>query len=578
MKAILAAVNAKYIHSNLAVYCLRSYASRWREQIEIAEYTINQYTDDILRDIYLKQPDFLAFSCYIWNISQVRELAAELRKLCPNMPIWAGGPEVSYDSEEFLKENPAFTGIMAGEGEKTFYKLMEYYQENEGNLTDVRGLVFKDEEGRIVHNGPGEVIDLDELPFPYEDMQDFEHKIVYYETSRGCPFSCSYCLSSIDKRVRFRSLELVKNELMFFIEHEVPQVKFVDRTFNCNHGQAVEIWKYIAEHDRGITNFHFEIAADLLNEEELGLINSMRPGLIQLEIGVQSTRMTTLKAIQRETDFKRIQKRVRRIHEAGNVHQHLDLIAGLPHEDYGRFQRSFDDVYDLEPDQLQLGFLKVLKGSRMREAAEEFGLVYKSCPPYEVLSTKWIRYDEILKLKAVEQMVEVYYNSGQFRHTLKAAVPKLGSPYAFYEALAGYYESRGYDGRNHSRMARYEILYEWLRETDGEWQDQYRELLTYDFYLRENAKNPPSFAPDQEPYRDGVRSFYRMEEKSRKYLKGYKGCTSRQLMTMTHLEVFHYDVVKGSMRPGVYPVLFDYKRRDPLDHSAWNRKVKIGGN
>ena len=419
MKILLAACNAKYIHSNLAVYDLQAYASDYADHIVLKEYTINQQKDDIMRDIYLEHPDVVCVSCYIWNLSFVKELMADLIKILPGADFWAGGPEVSYDAEKFLIENSEFKGVMVGEGEETFKELAGYYVEkNPQNLKDMTGICYRDGD-QIIHNGWRQIMDLSSIPFIYKDLSEFKNRIIYYESSRGCPFSCSYCLSSIDKKLRFRDTETVKKELQFFIDNKVPQVKFVDRTFNCKHDHAMAIWKYINEHDNGVTNFHFEISADLLREEELQEMSTMRPGLIQLEIGVQSTNPDTIKAIHRTMDFEKLKGIVDRIHSFGNIHQHLDLIAGLPYEDYDSFRNSFNDVYALKPQQLQLGFLKVLKGSHMMEMCREYGIVYKTQEPYEVLSTKWLDYDHVLKLKTVENMVEVYYNSGQFQNTLE---------------------------------------------------------------------------------------------------------------------------------------------------------------
>ena len=368
MKILLAACNAKYIHSNLAVYDLKAYSSDYDEHVILREYTINQPKDEILKDIYSSGADVVCFSCYIWNISFVRELIRDLVKILPKTAFWAGGPEVSYDAEKFLTEMPEMTGVMVGEGEKTFHDLLEFYIDGKDSLEEVSGIAYRTGD-KIIHNGWRELMDLSAIPFVYEQLEKFENRIIYYESSRGCPFSCSYCLSSIDKKLRFRDLELVKKELQFFLDHRVPQVKFVDRTFNCKHEHAMTIWKYILEHDNGVTNFHFEISADLLREEEMELMSQMRPGLIQLEIGVQSTNPETIRAIHRHMDLKKLEHCVNRVHSFRNIHQHLDLIAGLPYEDYDTFHQSFNDVYQMKPDQLQLGFLKVLKGSLMQKEA-----------------------------------------------------------------------------------------------------------------------------------------------------------------------------------------------------------------
>ena len=545
MKILLAACNAKYIHSNLAVYNLKSCSGKYSPNVVIKEYTINQIRDDILKDIYLEQPDVICFSCYIWNISFVKELVPDLKKILPHVDFWAGGPEVSYDAVEFLKKNPAFFGVMVGEGEETFHELAGYYIERKPeNLKEIRGLAFHDETKvqDIVQTGWRELMDLSKVPFAYSNLTEFKNRIIYYESSRGCPFSCSYCLSSIDKKLRFRDIELVKNELQFFIDNKVPQVKFVDRTFNCKHDHAMAIWRYITEHDNGITNFHFEISADLLREEELALMKTMRPGLIQLEIGVQSTNPQTIKAIRRTMDFEKLKGIVEQIHGFGNIHQHLDLIAGLPYEGYDSFHKSFCDVYALRPEQFQLGFLKVLKGSHMMEMTGEYQILYKDREPYEVLSTAWLTYGEILRLKMVESMVEVYYNSGQFKHTLVFLEQYFEDPFRMYEALGRFYEKKGYSEISHSRMRRYEILMEFAGEQKEIPLEALSDVMLLDLYLRENLKSRPSFASDQKPYERMIWD-YRKAEKIPK---------------TAHIEVF---------RDGK-KILFDYTDRDPLTNNA----------
>lgn len=573
MKILLAAVNAKYIHSNLAVYSLKAYAGEYKDQIEIGEYTINQKKDEILKGLYERRPDILCFSCYIWNISYVTELITEIAKVLPETKIWVGGPEVSYCGEQFLKSYPMAEGVMAGEGEETFLELLRYYIEDKGELNSISGIIYRDKEGGIpVKNPPREILDMSKIPFPYEDMGGFANKIIYYESSRGCPFSCSYCLSSVDKRLRFRTLELVYRELQYFLDQRVPQVKFVDRTFNCKKEHAVGIWNYIKEHDNGVTNFHFEIAADLLDEEELELMKTMRPGLIQLEIGVQSTNGRTIQAIRRKMDFARVSQVVEKVHEGRNIHQHLDLIAGLPFEDYKSFGRSFDEVYRLKPQQLQLGFLKVLKGSYMHEMAGEYGCVYQSKEPYEVLRTRWLSYDEVLKLKGIEEMVEVYYNSGQFAASLAKLEEQMASPFLFYETLAEFYEKKGYFSVSHSRLQRYDVLLEFLGEWDPGNLKVYQEYMLYDLYLRENLKSRPAWAGDIAPYKRKIHSFYRREEESPCYLKGYEGYQARQLSKMTHIEVFSHQINERGKKGETW-ILFDYKKRDPLTYDALAREI-----
>lgn len=542
MKILLVACNAKYIHSNLAVYDLQAYASDYADHIVLKEYTINQQKDDIMRDIYLEHPEVVCVSCYIWNLSFVKELMADLIKILPGVDFWAGGPEVSYDAEKFLTENSEFKGVMVGEGEETFKELAGHYVEkNPQNLKNMTGICYRDGD-QIIHNGWRQIMDLSSIPFIYKDLSEFKNRIIYYESSRGCPFSCSYCLSSIDKKLRFRDTETVKKELQFFIDNKVPQVKFVDRTFNCKHDHAMAIWKYINEHDNGVTNFHFEISADLLREEELQEMSTMRPGLIQLEIGVQSTNPDTIKAIHRTMDFEKLKGIVDRIHSFGNIHQHLDLIAGLPYEDYDSFRHSFNDVYALKPQQLQLGFLKVLKGSHMMEMCREYGIVYKTQEPYEVLSTKWLDYDHVLKLKTVENMVEVYYNSGQFQNTLEYLENFFQDAFSIYERLGSFYMEKGYGDVSHTRMRRYEILLEFLEDVPEISMDQVKDQMVYDLYLRENLKSRPGFARDQKPFERQIWDFRKREKVAKN----------------AHVEVFADGTV----------LLFNYADRDPLTNNA----------
>lgn len=548
MKILLAACNAKYIHSNLAVYDLKAYSSDYDEHVILREYTINQPKDEILKDIYSSGADVVCFSCYIWNISFVRELIRDLVKILPKTAFWAGGPEVSYDAEKFLTEMPEMTGVMVGEGEKTFHDLLEFYIDGKDSLEEISGIAYRTGD-KIIHNGWRKLMDLSAIPFVYEHLEKFENRIIYYESSRGCPFSCSYCLSSIDKKLRFRDLELVKKELQFFLDHRVPQVKFVDRTFNCKHEHAMTIWKYILEHDNGVTNFHFEISADLLREEEMELMSQMRPGLIQLEIGVQSTNPETIRAIHRHMDLKKLEHCVNRVHSFRNIHQHLDLIAGLPYEDYDTFHQSFNDVYQMKPDQLQLGFLKVLKGSLMQKEAEVYGIVYKEKEPYEVLSTNWLTYGEVLKLKMVESMVEVYYNSGQFWHTLEYLVPFEKDAFTFYEKLGSFYEKKGYSEISHSRMRRYEILLEYLQEETDVPTEVAAQKMLYDLYLREKLKKRPVFAPDQKQYETAVWNYRK----------------NNQVSKTAHIEVFENGTV----------ILFDYEKRDPLSNNAYTEVVQL---
>ncbi len=585
MKFLLAAVNAKYIHSNPGVYSLKKCADQSFPSActEIAEYTINHSMDQVLEDLFLRRPDAVGFSCYIWNITEIKRLIHDLHKVMLGTDIWVGGPEVSFDAPEFLRQEPEVLGVMKGEGEIVFPRLLECYRQLGGSL---RGLDGKEEKagerrqkafwkelqqlpGIAFRTGRGEVWDhevcpaaeLSSLPFPYKDLVGFENRIVYYESSRGCPFSCSYCLSSIDKSVRFRDLSLVLRELDFFLEKKVPQVKFVDRTFNCKKSHAMAVWQHILEHDNGVTNFHFEVAADLMDQEELELLGKLRPGQVQLEIGVQSTNPQTIREIRRKTDLEKVRRVVAQIHAGNNVHQHLDLIAGLPYEDYESFRRSFNTVYGMEPQQLQLGFLKVLKGSHMHAMAGKYRLLYREEPPYEVLSTRWMPYEDIIRLKGIEEMVEVYYNSGQFPNTLHLLVSGYSDAFRLFEALAMFYEEGGLNKRNHSRLARYEILHDFIekqREKQEEaggktWMgvsmETWEDSLVCDCYLRENCKSRPGFGRDLAPYK----------EKFRSLVPGL-----RQLGAQVHIEFLHCGEIW----------LFDYRKRDPLTGNAGMERLE----
>jgi radical SAM superfamily enzyme YgiQ (UPF0313 family) len=589
MKVLLAAINAKYIHSNLGIYSLKTYGEKmlkeWglaeQAEISLAEYTINHQMEQILQDIYKRKPDVIGFSCYIWNISYVKVILADIKKVLPDVKIWAGGPEVSYHGEAFLKEEPAVDLVMMGEGEITFAHFLKALLEGE-DLKQVPGLMVRNADGTFTDTGFRQVMDMSQIPFPYAfmDMKELEHRIIYYESSRGCPFSCAYCLSSIDKKLRFRSLDLVLPELEWFLQAKVPQVKFVDRTFNCKKSHAMAIWQYIRDHDNGVTNFHFEIAADLLDKDELDLLSTMRPGLVQLEIGVQSTNEKTLETIRRKTDIEEIRQITATINSWHNIHQHLDLIAGLPWEDLESFKKSFNDVYEMEPEQLQLGFLKVLKGSYMEELIPDCDLLYSAAPPYEVLCTKWLSYGDVLELKDIEEMTEVHYNSRQFTCTLKELEKEFDTPYEMFSFMAGYYNKNHLFGISHSRIARYEILWKIIQERlekNGKCETQamaenvniseklelYRDLLMTDLYLRENVKSRPTFARDLSSSKDFVREFFQKEEKTPEHLSGYEGYDSRQMAKMAHLE---------PLRDGTY-LLFDYKKRDPLSYNA--RTVRV---
>ena len=578
MKIVLSAINAKYIHSNPAIYGLKAYAGALGDMVKLKEYTINQYTDEIFQDLYKEKADVAVFSCYIWNISMVLELVDLLKKAQPKLQIWLGGPEVSYDSAELMQQNPAIDGVMRGEGEETFKQMLAYWEcqeTDEADLKNILGITWRVGD-EIIENAPALPVDMNTLPFIYKDMAVFEHKIIYYESSRGCPYSCSYCLSSIDKRVRFKDTELVKKELQIFLDAKVPQVKFVDRTFNCRHTHTMEVWRYIHEHDNGITNFHFEITADLLNDTEMDLLAQMRPGLVQLEIGVQSTYPKTIEEIHRKVDFDKLSYVVNRIHAAGNIHQHLDLIAGLPYENLEQFKQSFDDVYHLRPHQLQLGFLKVLKGSYMHEKQKDYGLVYRTKPMYEVISTDWMSFDDILYLKDIEQVLELFYNSHQFDMSVRYLEWFYDRPFALYDALAACFRKMGWFGVNCKRQQRYDQLLEFAKTVVPE-VDLFKELLVWDLYAREAVKTRPDWARDLTPEKERIAEMFSDGTFIERYLADYTNESYRTIRHYTHLEPLYYDleaaVKEGQIVRKDEDVLFDYRKRSPLTDEA--RTVKI---
>lgn len=566
MKIVLVAINAKFIHSNLAVHYLKGYAKPYKDKIQIVEYTINHQIEEVLKGIYKTNPDVVAFSSYIWNMPMVKQLGEELKQILPKVQIWLGGPEVSYTPEETLEKNPYFDGIIIGEGEETFLELCQHYVDETIALDEIHGITYRT-EGKILVTGQRAAISMDTIPFPYEDMEVFRNKIIYYESSRGCPYSCSYCLSSIERGVRFRDLELVKKELKAFLDHGVAQVKFVDRTFNCNRKRTMELLKFMKENDNFTTNFHFEITADILSDEEIEMLATLRPGQIQLEIGVQTTNPITMKAIRRDVNFEKLSKNVLRIKAGKNIHQHLDLIAGLPYEGVESFKKSFNDVYELKPDQLQLGFLKVLNGSSMKKESEYYNIVYRNNPPYEVLSTDHLSYDEVLMLKGVCDMVELYYNSDQFTYSIAYLEHKYPTPFDLYNRLSCYYEDTGLNQMAHSRVKRYEILLDFYKEEmlqlSSEEEQLFSELLLFDMCLREGVKARPLFASET-----GDSMILRQLKVAQGKGKG-----------KTHIEHFNYDVIQSSLtgdrvKKEQY-ILFEYGQKDPITNCAIFKELEV---
>ncbi len=453
---LLVAINAKYIHSNPAVYSLAACANALCGNTALAEFTINDRYEDILRGILKRKPEVIGFSVYIWNVELMKMLMEDIHRIAPQIRLMAGGPEASNDPETYL------TGcgrVMLGEWEKNFRRIAVCIKQNKDiPLGEMEGIAYKDPRIIIRKPGPESIPEMDRIPFLYDQMDAFENRIIYYESSRGCPFRCSYCLSSLEKKVRYRSMDLVRRELQYFLDRKVKQVKFVDRTFNSCPERSLEIWTYIKDHDNGITNFHFEIGADLLTDEELQLLSTLRPGLVQLEIGIQTTFEPAMKAIRRTADNSRIFSNVRRLRRAYNINLHTDLIAGLPYEDYVHFQKSFNDIYPLYADQLQLGFLKVLKGTDLYAHRREYSLVFASRQPYEIYATKWISYEEISDLHRVCDAVELFYNSRMFRRSLKYLEQFFTSPFAMFLSIADYLDANHLAGVGIPVKKKYDIL------------------------------------------------------------------------------------------------------------------------
>lgn len=563
-RIVLVAIGAKFIHSSLALkYLSRFEDNDKKHHLILHDFTINQPVDFILAELFREQPDIICFSCYIWNIEMVKKLTPELKKILPQVLIALGGPEVSYNSEAYLKENPSVDIIMRGEGELTFTELLDYWDSptKPCDLADIAGLSFRQGD-TIMTTAARKPLDLARLPFPYEDdsLEEMD-KIIYYESSRGCPYNCAYCLSSVEKGVRFVPLEKVYKHLQRFLDAKVRQVKFVDRTFNCNKAHTLAIWRYLAEHDNGVTNFHFELTADLLDEELLDFLRPLRKGLFQFEIGVQSTNPKTIQAIRRTVSFEKVAQVVRRVHEGGNIHQHLDLIAGLPYEDYASFRQSFNDVYALRPEQLQLGFLKVLSGTYLANMAQEWGIIRRDYAPYEVLSTRELPPQDVLKLKSIEEMVETYYNSGKFQHTLRQLVGYATDAFAFYEGLAAYWQDKKLHYQSHSKIGLCDILYGYGQSLPGFDAIRFQWLMKLDLCLHEKPRKLPVWLTVEETsrYREKVIAFYQKEAECPHFLPAYQDLDSKALERASHIEIF----------PNKQVLLFDYSHKDILGNARY---------
>lgn len=559
-KVVLAALNAKYIHSNLALrYLSRFQDNDKKHHIITREFTINQRPDFIIEELFRLQPDVVLFSAYIWNVETLRQLCPLLKKVMPECIIGFGGPEVSYESETFLAENPAVDFVMRGEGELVFTKLLEHWDTQiPADFSEIGSLTYR-KDGEIYATMQEEPLDLGLLPFPYEpDFSDIQNQIIYYESSRGCPYQCGYCLSSVEQGVRFVPLEKVLPDLQKFLDANVPQVKFIDRTFNCKKSHAMAIWKYLHAHDNGVTNFHFELTADIIDEEMISFLKTVRKGLFQFEIGVQSTNPHTIQAINRNVNFEKLSGIVQKIKAGGNIHQHLDLIAGLPYEDYDSFGRSFNDVYALEPEQLQLGFLKVLKGSMLHQKQKEYEITYHDTAPYEVLTTHMLPFADTLRLKYIEEMVETYYNSGKFLHTLAYLVPLYESPFAFFEALSQFWLQEGCQYKSLSKIGLCDVLWAFVQQKEAVDLVQFQWAMKFDIALHEKPKKLPVWLT----VGGNGQEFERITAKlAQKYIPAYLEAEKKTLIRNTYLDIFGEEDAKV--------ILLDYGNRDLLGNAAY---------
>ncbi|MCL2873593.1 MAG: B12-binding domain-containing radical SAM protein [Defluviitaleaceae bacterium] len=518
MKILLTTLNAKFIHSSLALRNIKDFAGEYSENVTLSEFTINQTENFILSEIFKQKPDIIGFSCYIWNIKQVLSLVSSIKKIMTDVKIILGGPEVSYEFEPILRDYPVDV-IVIGEGEMAFYNLLKHYVNSEIGLADISGIAYMTNEGNII-SSIGEILELNAIPFAYEGgFSELENKIIYYESSRGCPYSCGYCLSGSSSNVRYLNSERVFSDLTRFLNSKVSQVKFIDRTFNSNKYHAMNIWEFLIKNDNKITNFHFEICADLLNFDEIAILKKARKGLFQFEIGIQSTNAQSLKEIGRITNLDKIYENVRLIKELGTIHQHLDLIAGLPYEDYLSFKKSFNEVFAVSPEMLQLGFLKILKGSKIREAAPKHGIIFKDNADYEVLTTSWLTYSEILQLKSIEHVLELFYNSGQFGSSIKYLISFFDSPFEFFERIAEYWNEMEYHGISHSKINLYIKIYDFaISFLNIDETKIIKELLLFDLLSNEKLKSLPDGLPfGKEENKEFVRDFYNNSENIKKY-------------------------------------------------------------
>lgn len=563
MKTVIVALNSKYIHSALAPWYLKANCTPDCGEVKVMEFTINEMMDTILSEIYEENCDVVAFSCYIWNINEVLKIADNLKKVLPEVKIILGGPEVSFCSYELMQNNRCIDYILAGEGEEAFSLLLSSFLNPSITLESIKSLTYR--EGDLIVSGEEYAVieDLNTLKSPYsEDMLGIvQNKIIYYESSRGCPFNCSYCLSSTFKGVRYLDLERVKSDILLFIKSGIRLVKFVDRTFNCNIERAKQIVSFVIE-NAASTCFHFEAAADLFDDEMLVILSKAPVGLIQFEVGVQTTNTESIAAVNRKTRLKEVFENIHKLNGLKNIHIHLDLIVGLPYEDYESFKKSFDEVYNLLPQQLQVGFLKLLKGSSIRNESDKYGYKFRDYPPYEVLSNSYLNYSEISKLKNIEDMVERFFNSRRFVRTLDYLINDFfTSPFDFYEKLSKYFKKSGYFKRSLSSRDLYTIILNFGRENKlGIDMRIVNELLKFDFLVSNNTNNLPKglVRNIDSNFKEKCFEFLKNEEYVSEYISGFVGLPAKQIYTKVHFEMFLFDITKNNIAQGNTVVLFDY--------------------
>jgi radical SAM superfamily enzyme YgiQ (UPF0313 family) len=576
MKHLLIGINAKFIHSNLAIRYIQAFGEKKGLSIEYSEYTINQSSDYILDEIIKQEPNLIGFSCYLWNIEMIIKMVQMIRLIRPNMRIVLGGPEVSYNPVTWMTQYPEIDYIISGEGEIPMVHLLTCLEKDcKDGWIKVGSLTYRS-QGLIKQNPQEVPMSMAEVPFAYKkDLLGLEHRIIYYETSRGCPFNCEYCLSSIEKGVRFRPLHMVFEELQFFLNQGVRQVKFVDRTFNAKKSHSMAIWTYLRDHDNGITNFHFEITADLLDEEDILFLKTVRTGLFQFEIGVQSTNHETIVDINRQTDFEVLRERVLALKANGNIHLHLDLIAGLPKETYEAFGKSFNDVMAIRPEQLQLGFLKVLKGSKIDEQQEAYGIVSRKHPPYEVLETREMRYEDLRKLKDIEVLLEYYYNSGQFSNSIAYLMDLFDHPFALFENLRDYWDVEGLHHVKHHKIKFYDLLYEFGQQESKVCQDTLAQWLMHDLCLQEKPKKWPEFVNVKEGLQPEVKNFYQSHFPMDSLFKAYEGYNIKQIIRMSHVERYDFNPLLGPKAKGINYIFYDYKTREKMTGQAIATRIRL---